>query len=62
MRLSDVMSHLGLAIYPILGMFLFLSVFVGAIVGVTRRNRRSELDAAAHLPLIDDATTQESRR
>ncbi len=32
MRMSDVMSHMDLAVYPILGMMLFLSVFVGVVL------------------------------
>lgn len=57
MRMSDIMSHLGLAVYPIIGMFLFLSVFVGVVLYVTRRHRRAELDRAAWLPLSEDRTS-----
>ncbi|MCC6320931.1 MAG: hypothetical protein IT438_05775 [Phycisphaerales bacterium] len=51
MKLSDVMSGLGLAIYPIAAMGLFLAVYIGAVVRATRRRARSEMDAAALLPL-----------
>jgi cbb3-type cytochrome oxidase subunit 3 len=61
MRLSDVISHLGLAAFPIFGMLLFLSVFVGVVLHVTRRNRYSEFDAAARLPLADDTSSTEPR-
>ncbi len=57
MRMSDVMSHMDLAVYPILGMMLFLSVFVGVVLQVTRRDRRTELDGAALLPFADTPTT-----
>jgi cbb3-type cytochrome oxidase subunit 3 len=52
--MSDVMSNLGLAVYPILGMMLFLSVFVGVVLRVTNRQRRAELDGAALLPFADE--------
>ncbi len=56
MRMSDVMSNLGLAIYPIVGMLLFLSVFVWVVIRVLSRSRCVELDNAALLPLADDRT------
>lgn len=61
MRLSDVMSGLGLAIYPILAMSLFLFVFVGVIVKVLRKRDRAEFDRAAMLPL-SDSTPSNPRR
>ena len=54
MRMSDVISHLGLAVYPIAGMVMFLSVFVGVLIHVTSRGRKLELDGAAFIPLADD--------
>jgi cbb3-type cytochrome oxidase subunit 3 len=61
MRLSDVMSNLNLSIYPIIGMLLFLSVFVGTVIMVTQRKRRAEFDLAARLPLADENTRPETR-
>lgn len=55
MRMSDVMSGLDLAIYPIIALLLFLSVFVGVVLRVTGRSRRSELSRAALLPLAAEA-------
>ncbi|HMN41093.1 MAG TPA: cbb3-type cytochrome c oxidase subunit 3 [Phycisphaerales bacterium] len=55
MRMSDIVSSLGLSIYPIVGMVLFLGVFVGVIVRIASRRRLAELDRAAWLPLADDA-------
>lgn len=57
MRMSDIVSSLGLSTFPILGMLLFLSVFIGILINVTRRHRRAELDAAAYLPLADDQSS-----
>ncbi len=55
MRMSDVISSLGLSIYPIVALVLFLLVFVGVVVKVTRRGERAELQRAALLPLHDEA-------
>jgi cbb3-type cytochrome oxidase subunit 3 len=54
MRISDVVSSLGLAIYPIIALLLFLSVFVGVTLRVMNRARRAELDDAALLPLAEE--------
>lgn len=54
MRMSDIVSSLGLTTFPIVGMALFLSVFVGVLVRVTSRRARAELERAAMLPLADD--------
>ncbi|MBL8763316.1 MAG: hypothetical protein JNM07_03495 [Phycisphaerae bacterium] len=55
MRLSDIVSSLGLAVYPIIGMLLMLSVYIGALLRVTGRNAERDLEPAALLPLADDA-------
>lgn len=51
MRLTDVMSNLHLAIYPILALPLFVGVFVAVVVRMVRRTSRQELDRAGQLPL-----------
>lgn len=65
MRMSDIMSHLGLAIYPIAGMLLFLAAFVGVmwrIAGPGRPEKRAAFEEAARLPLDDDGACVEGRR
>lgn len=57
MRMSDVVSSMGLAIFPILALVLFLSVFIGVVLQVTRKHRRAELDGAAFLPLAEEAAS-----
>lgn len=54
MRLTDIVSSLGLTFFPIIGMLLFLSVFVGVLVRVCAKRHRAELDRAAFLPLGDE--------
>ena len=54
MRMSDIVSGLGLAVYPIIAMLMFIAVFAGAMIRVFARGRRAEMDAAANLPLADD--------
>lgn len=51
MRMSDIISAMGLVFFPILALGLFLTVFVGVLVQVMRRSKRAEYDAAAMLPL-----------
>jgi cbb3-type cytochrome oxidase subunit 3 len=51
MRLTDVMSNLGLGIYPILALPLFIGVFVAVVVRTNKRSKRAELDRAGGLPL-----------
>jgi len=53
MRMSDVMSALGLAAFPIAAMALFLLVFAGVVVYAMRRSQKDEFDRAAMLPLSD---------
>jgi cbb3-type cytochrome oxidase subunit 3 len=55
MRPTDIVSSLGLTFFPILGMALFLAVFIGVVLQVTGRTRRTELDRAGALPLEDEA-------
>lgn len=55
MRLSDIMSHMSLTAYPIVGMVIFLTVFVSVCIRVLSRSRRAEYDRAALLPLEDSA-------
>lgn len=55
MRMSDIMSGLGLAIFPTVALVIFLAVFAGVVVTVGNRRKRAEFDAAAMLPLADDA-------
>lgn len=54
MSLSDVISSLGLSIYPIIALTLFLFVFTGVIIKVLRARERADLDHGAMLPLADE--------
>lgn len=53
MRLSDIMSYMDLAFYPKIAMAIFAGVFVLILIRVCRASR-SEMDAAARIPLDDD--------
>ncbi len=61
MSISDVVSGLGIAVYPIIGLILFMSVFVGVLLRVTSRGRGTELDRAALLPLADESRSHSPR-
>lgn len=58
MKLSDVMSRMGLANYAEVGLLIFFVVFVGVMVHVIRRDRR-EYDHASRLPLDDGDSTED---
>lgn len=55
MRLSDIMSAMGLAIYPTIALFVFLAVFIGVLIRIGRRGNSDALTRAGRLPLADDA-------
>jgi hypothetical protein len=50
---TQLLSHSPLLILPLVAMFLFLSVWLVAAVRVMTRSR-TEMDAAARIPLEDD--------
>lgn len=52
MKLSDVMSNLGLAGYAEVGMVLFLGAFLAVVVDLLRRGR--EIEASKMLPFSSD--------
>jgi cbb3-type cytochrome oxidase subunit 3 len=52
MRLSDVMSHAGLALYAEIAMVIFLIVFVAIVIRLFR-SKRSEMERHARMPLED---------
>jgi cbb3-type cytochrome oxidase subunit 3 len=63
MRLSDVVSHAGLAGYAEIALVIFFVVFVAVSIAVLRPSRRRELERAARMPLDDaePASTEEER-
>ena len=61
MRLSDVMSNMDLAVYPILALVLFTGVFV-LVTGRALRTARSTHEQWARIPLdaAGDTPTKEA--
>jgi cbb3-type cytochrome oxidase subunit 3 len=55
MKLSDIMSGLGLSVFPIIAMVLFLTAFAGVVAHALRRSGKAEFDRAAMLPLSESA-------
>lgn len=60
MRLSEIMSHAGLAGYAEVALVIFFLVFVVVAIRVLSPRRRRDYAAAARMPL-DDATPVEPR-
>jgi cbb3-type cytochrome oxidase subunit 3 len=58
-KLSDVMSHAGLAGYAEVALILFFLVFVSVMVRLWRPKHRAELEAQRMLPLEPDTPAQE---
>ena len=58
MRLSDIMSHAGLAAYAIEAMLLFMLAFVMILGNVLRRSRHGEYERAGRLPLDDESPSR----
>jgi cbb3-type cytochrome oxidase subunit 3 len=54
MKLSDIMSYAKLSVYTEVALVLFLGVFIAITIRTFLPSRRTELDAAARLPLEDD--------
>jgi cbb3-type cytochrome oxidase subunit 3 len=57
MKLSDVMSHSGLAIYAEIALILFLLAFAVVVARLLVRPDRRELDRMSRLPLDDPSDT-----
>ena len=53
MRLSDIMSNMGLAIYPTVALVLFLAIFAGVVWRLLRIGRE-EIEACARLPFSEN--------
>lgn len=58
MRLTDVMSSMGLAFYPVVALVLFLAVFVAVVARAYSRSRKDEMDRAGLIPLSDDGAAR----
>jgi cbb3-type cytochrome oxidase subunit 3 len=54
MRLSDIMSRMGLHTYAEVALVIFFVVFVGIAIYVFSRRRRKHWDRARYMPLEDD--------
>lgn len=61
MRLSDIMSHMNLAIFPEMALVIFLIVFISVAIRVYTR-KRGTYEAVAALPLDDGYQASEGER
>jgi cbb3-type cytochrome oxidase subunit 3 len=61
MKLSDVMSSMGLAIYAEVALLIFFAVFIAVVAWVLAKRNRSRWEQARYMPL-DDETPQSARR
>ena len=61
MKLSDIMSNMGLELYPQLALILFLIVFALICARLFLFTPRGELERAARIPLWDDEANSKRR-
>jgi cbb3-type cytochrome oxidase subunit 3 len=62
MKLSDVVSHSGLAFYAEVALVIFFAVFLVVLARTFWPSRRSELEADGRLPLDDDPVVHPNPR
>lgn len=55
MKLSDVMSAMGLAAYAEVSLVIFFAVFVGVVFHVYRRDLCAHFEKASRMPLDDES-------
>jgi len=55
MKLSEIMSHAGLARYAEIALILFLLAFVAVVIAIFRPGAKREMDEASRLPFDDDS-------
>jgi len=53
MRLTDIMSHMDLSVYPQIALVIFLLVFASVVWRLFRRHAAAGFAAHASLPLDD---------
>lgn len=53
MRLSEIMSQAGLAVFAEIGLVLFATLFVGVLVYTFAKRNRATFDRARSAPLHD---------
>jgi len=62
MRLSDIMSGMDLAVYPEIGLVIFLGVFAAIAARLYGRKRREELEQFASMALEPEAGPEQQNR
>ena len=55
MKLSDVVSHAGLAVYAEIALVIFFAVFLAVVWRTFRPSKKAELEAQGRLPLDEGA-------
>lgn len=58
MKLSDVVSHAGLALYAEVALVVFFAVFLAVVLRLWRPSQREELEQQRMLPLEPDTPAQ----
>ena len=62
MRLTDLMSNSGLAIYAEVALVLFMIAFVVIAIWIFRPSRKETLDRASRLPLEENGSPTDKER
>ncbi len=62
MRLSDIMSSMGLAFYPTIALVIFFAVFLVVTVRTYSRRAKPDFDHAASLPFTEASPAVQENR
>ncbi|MCB9589914.1 MAG: cbb3-type cytochrome c oxidase subunit 3 [Polyangiaceae bacterium] len=54
MKLSEIMSNMGLTSYAEIGLLIFFAVFIAVVFRVYSKKHQSEYEAARLMPLDDE--------
>lgn len=57
MKLSDAVSHAGLAFYAEVALIIFLTVFVAVVTWIFVMRRASHYESVSRIPLSDEPVT-----
>ncbi len=62
MSLSELMSNADLAMWPQVGLVLFMAIFTGVLIKTFAKSQQDKHEEARFLPLTDDVATRAGKK